>query len=129
MDHPDSPHPGRDRFVEAAIEAELNTGVRESTVEQAKAHLLIRLVRITAGSLITLVGAILGPIPGFPGIVVILLGLSILAVDVPFARRLRDGLISKADKATSFIPRKAKIALVAAGTAVSIAVPVLLFVR
>ena len=65
-------------FEEAAIEAELETGRREESIEQAKRHLLLRVARVTAGVVV---------LPG-PGFVVLAAGLALLAQDVPFARRL-----------------------------------------
>ena len=90
-------HHGRDHrlherleaFEEAAIEAELETGRREETVEQAKRHLLFRLGRIIAGTVVCFAGLLLLVFPG-PGLVVLAIGLAILAQDVPFARRLLD---------------------------------------
>lgn len=73
----------------AAIEAELETGRREETIEQAKRHLVVRLARITAGLLVCGVGVALLVLPG-PGLVVLAAGLALLAQDVPFARRLLD---------------------------------------
>ncbi len=82
-------HDRFEAFEEAAIEAELESGRREETVEQAKRNLLFRLARIIAGSLICLAGLFLLVLPG-PGLVVLAIGLAILAQDVPFARRLLD---------------------------------------
>jgi hypothetical protein len=76
-------------FEQAAIEAELETGRREETIEEAKRHLLIRVLRITAGVLVCGVGIALLVLPG-PGLVVLAAGLALLAQDVPFARRLLD---------------------------------------
>jgi Flp pilus assembly protein TadB len=76
-------------FEQAAIDAELETGRREETVEEAKRHLLVRVVRITAGVLVCGVGIALLVLPG-PGLVVLAAGLTLLAQDVPFARRLLD---------------------------------------
>jgi hypothetical protein len=95
-DRPDEhhEHPFHDTFEaleDAAIEAELESGLREETVAQAKRHLLFRLGRIVAGSLITLAGLFLLVLPG-PGLVVTAIGLALLAQDVPFARRLLDGV-------------------------------------
>jgi hypothetical protein len=78
-----------DRLEQEAIEAELETGRREETVEEAKRHILVRIARIAAGSLVTLAGVVMLVLPG-PGLVVIALGLALLAQDVPFARRLLD---------------------------------------
>ena len=82
-------HDRFEAFEAAAIEAELESGRREETVEQAKRNLLFRLGRIVAGSLICLAGLFLLVLPG-PGLVVLAIGLAILAQDVPFARRLLD---------------------------------------
>jgi hypothetical protein len=72
---------------QAAIETELETGRREESIEQAKRHLLLRVVRVTAGVLVCGVGLALLVLPG-PGLVVLAAGLALLAQDVPFARRL-----------------------------------------
>jgi hypothetical protein len=74
-------------WTAAAIEAELETGRREESEQAATASLVVRVARITAGSIVALLGLILIPLPG-PGFVVLGAGLSILAIDVPFARRL-----------------------------------------
>ena len=47
----------------------------------------MRVGRISAGTIVTLLGLSLLVLPG-PGLVVVAAGLSILAIDVPFARRL-----------------------------------------
>jgi UPF0716 family protein affecting phage T7 exclusion len=78
-----------DALEQAAIQAEFETGRREETVEEAKRHILIRIARILAGSLVCLAGVAMLVLPG-PGFVVLAIGLAILAQDVPFARRLLD---------------------------------------
>jgi hypothetical protein len=91
MEHPHREHL-RERIhelEEAAIEAELATGVREDTVEEAKRHIVWRIIRVTIGALVTAGGVALLALPG-PGLVVVAVGLGILAQDVPFARRLLD---------------------------------------
>ncbi len=90
--HDRRPHDHRlherfEAFEDAAIAAEIETGWREETEEQAKRHLLVRLARIVAGSLVCLAGLAMIVLPG-PGLVVLAIGLAILAQDVPFARRL-----------------------------------------
>lgn len=75
-----------ERVESAAIEAEFNTGIREETEEEAKAHILVRLVRITLGFLVVIVGIILLPLPG-PGWVVIAGGFVILSKDFVWAER------------------------------------------
>lgn len=54
---------------------------------RAGSSLLVRIARITVGSLVSLLGLVLIPLPG-PGLFVLGAGLSILAIDVPPARRL-----------------------------------------
>ena len=89
MGEPPEPPPEhvlRDRWREAAIEAEYATGKREETEEKARAHIAIRLARMTAGSLLLLAGVGMLALPG-PGWLTIALGLGLLAQDVPWAER------------------------------------------
>lgn len=79
----------RDRLREAALEAELQTGEREDTADQARAHVSIRVARMSAGAAVLIAGAILLPLPG-PGWVVIAVGLGILSKDVAWAERTLD---------------------------------------
>jgi hypothetical protein len=74
---------------DAAVEAEFATGKVEDTVQEAKRHILVRMARIFAGVVVTLIGIALLALPG-PGLVVMAIGLALLAQDVPFARRLLD---------------------------------------
>ncbi len=84
---PDSAEASHRRpLIEAAIEAEFETGVREDTVEQAKRHILFRLARMTLGFLVLIVGIIAIPAPG-PGWLIVALGLGILAQDFVWAER------------------------------------------
>lgn len=76
----------RQELIEAAVEAELTTGVREATEAKAKSHILIRLARIGLGLLVTLLGIIMLLAPG-PGALVIAAGLVILSRDVVWADR------------------------------------------
>ena len=78
-----------ERLEQAAIEAELDSGRREATVEQAKRHLLVRIGVVVAGTVVCLVGLLLLVLPG-PGLVVLLAGLLLLSTEVPFAARLVD---------------------------------------
>ena len=80
-------HHTLDELREAAIQAEFETGVHEATVEAAKAHVLLRLARITLGTLVTLLGVAALPLPG-PGWLIIAGGLAILSRDVEWAGRL-----------------------------------------
>jgi hypothetical protein len=88
--HPEhSFHERLEALEDAAIEAELETGRREETEQQAKRHVLFRFGRITAGTVVSLAGLFLLVLPG-PGLVVLAIGLAILAQDVRFAQRLLD---------------------------------------
>ena len=82
--HPD---PNHESFRDAAIRAEYETGRREATERAAKAHVAIRVLRMTVGSIVTLVGFIMMPLPG-PGLPIVAFGLAILARDVAWADRL-----------------------------------------
>ena len=82
-------HDAFEAFEDAAVEAELETGLREETVAEARRHVLFRAGRIVAGTVVTLAGLFLIVLPG-PGLVVVAIGLALLAQDVPFARRLLD---------------------------------------
>lgn len=77
----------KDRVEEAAIQAEFETGEREDTVEEAKSHALVRLGRMTLGTIVVIIGIIALPLPG-PGWLIIAGGLTILAKDVAWADRL-----------------------------------------
>lgn len=75
------------RVEEAAIEAEFETGEREETVEEAKAHALVRVARMSVGFLVVIIGIIALPLPG-PGWLIIAAGLTILSKDIAWAERL-----------------------------------------
>ena len=75
------------RFEEAAIEAEFETGYREETREEARRGVVTRLLRMTSGSLVTIIGVLMMPFPG-PGLLVVAVGLGILSRDVAWADRL-----------------------------------------
>ncbi len=85
VQHPDF----RERLREAALEAERHTGEHEDTDDEARAHVAIRVARMSAGSAVLIAGAILLPLPG-PGWVVIAIGLGILSKDVAWAERTLD---------------------------------------
>ncbi len=89
-------HPWRD----AALEAEFATGQHEETEQVARAHIAIRLARMSFGGVVCLLGIIAMVGPG-PGLLVLALGLTILARDVAWADRLlqrvRDRLPSDDD--------------------------------
>jgi hypothetical protein len=75
----------------SAIEAELETGRRETTIAEAKRSLLVRLVSGAAGFLLIIAGVVMLVVPG-PGILSIVIGLGLIAPDVPFAARLLERL-------------------------------------
>ena len=75
------------RFEEAAIEAEFETGYREETREQARRGVITRLFRMASGTLVTILGVIMMPLPG-PGLLIVAVGLGILSRDVAWADRL-----------------------------------------
>ena len=77
----------KDRLVDAAVAAEFETGEREDTIAEAKAHILIRIPRMILGFVIVIVGIIALPLPG-PGWLIILAGLGILSVDFVWAANL-----------------------------------------
>lgn len=77
---PSPGHPLRERIVEAAYEAERQTGRREETEAQVRRNVIFRLLRMGGGFLLIGVGISLLVLPG-PGWVMIVLGLSLL----PFA--------------------------------------------
>ena len=72
---------------DAAIEAELETGRREETIEAAKAHILIRLATIFGGFFLIILGIVLMPLPG-PGWAIVAGGLALLATEFTWANRL-----------------------------------------
>jgi hypothetical protein len=77
----ESPHPNWVEIIaDAAIEAEFETGEREETVEEARRHVVLRLLSIVGGFTLIGLGIALLPLPG-PGWLIILLGLDLL----PFA--------------------------------------------
>lgn len=104
-------------LAEAAIQAEYETGRREKTEQGAKAHVAVRVVRMTAGALVTLLGLAMMPLPG-PGLPVLAIGLAVLARDVAWADRLlghvRDRIPTDDDGG---ITRSALITMILSGTA------------
>ncbi len=77
----------RERLVEAAIGAELATGKREETTEEARRHVLIRLGRMAAGAALVLLGIAMTVLPG-PGLLTVAAGLLLLSRDFPWAARM-----------------------------------------
>lgn len=98
-------------FIDATIQAELDTGLREPNIATAKRHLLVRLVRLAIAIPMLLVGLALLILPG-PGLLLILAALGLLSVDFAFAANLRAQLVRRADSATAWIPRPVRNALV-----------------
>jgi len=84
---PDPNAPFGERLVDAAVQAEFETGVREETVAEAKSGVMVRVARITLGFIVTIVGIVAIPLPG-PGWLIVIAGLSILARDFVWAANL-----------------------------------------
>ena len=76
-----------ERITDAAIAAEIETGRREETLEEARRGVLRRLARIAAGSFLVLAGLLMWVLPG-PGLLTIAAGLLVLSRDFPWAARL-----------------------------------------
>lgn len=76
----------RQRLREAALAAEYQTGEREDTEAEARAHIAIRVARMTGGTILLVAGVAMLALPG-PGWLVIALGLGLLAKDVAWADR------------------------------------------
>jgi hypothetical protein len=115
-------------FLDAALEAEQRTGDHEPTTVAARPHLVVRLGRMAAGFLVLLAGVMLLVLPG-PGLALIIAGLSILSVDIAFARRLRTALIERSDRATGFLPKRLRTGLLVAGSASGLVLSGLLIMR
>ena len=77
----------RERIREAAIQAEYATGVHEDTEEQARRHVLIRVGTIVIGFLVLIAGLAMLVLPG-QGIITVIIGLTILARELPWAERM-----------------------------------------
>jgi hypothetical protein len=85
--HSDADETLAERVVDAAIAAELETGRREETVEEARRSVLRRMARIVAGSFLVLAGLLMWVLPG-PGLLTIAAGLLVLSRDFPWAARM-----------------------------------------
>jgi Putative transmembrane protein (PGPGW) len=74
-------------------------------------HHTKRILRIMSGIVLLLVGLVmmLPGVPG-PGILLVIAGLSILAIDFVWAHRLKTHLKGHADKVVSKLRRKPKVA-------------------
>jgi hypothetical protein len=73
--------------VDAAIDAELETGAREESVDEARRSILRRIGRLVAGSFLVLAGLVMWVLPG-PGLLTIAAGLLVLSRDFPWAARM-----------------------------------------
>ncbi|WP_421120374.1 PGPGW domain-containing protein [Aquihabitans daechungensis] len=85
----------RERLKEAAIQAEYATGVQEDTEEQARRHVLIRLGTIVVGFIVLIAGLAMLVLPG-QGIITVIIGLTILARELPWAERVLEYAKKKA---------------------------------
>lgn len=92
----------REFLLDAAIEAEKDTGRREKTDDEARHSLWLRLARLVGGWLILLIGLAAIPLPG-PGWLLVLLGLSLL----PY--RWTENLIREIRKRVPGIPEDGRI--------------------
>jgi flagellar biosynthesis component FlhA len=73
----------------------------ELPIRQAK-----KVIRISAGLAVILIGMGLGFVPGIPGFPLVFLGLSILAVDFVWAHRLKTKMQDTAKKAVDMVRGK-----------------------
>jgi len=93
---PPAPAPTRrERLREAAIQAEYATGVQEDTEEQARRHVLIRVGTIIVGFIVLIAGLAMLVLPG-QGIITVIIGLGILARELPWAERMLEYAKKKA---------------------------------
>ena len=107
----------RESLRDAAIHAEYETGIRESTEAAAKAHIAVRIARMSVGSVVCLVGLALMVLPG-PGLPVLAVGLAILARDVAWADRLLGHVTARIPKGEDGgISRAAIVTMVVGGLA------------
>ena len=106
-----------DSLAEALLAAEYETGRREKTEAGAKAHVAIRIARMSLGAVVTVGGLVMMPLPG-PGLPVLAVGLAILARDVAWADRLLTHVTDRIPTDDDGgISRSAIITMVLSGTA------------
>jgi hypothetical protein len=111
------PHPDGESLREAALHAEYETGIRESTERAAKAHIAVRLTRMSIGTIVCLVGLSLMVLPG-PGLPVLAAGLAILARDVAWADRLLGHVTARIPKGEDgSVSRAAIVTMIVGGLA------------
>ena len=109
--------PERETLREAALHAEYETGIHESTERAAKAHIAVRLVRMSIGAVVTLTGLAMMPLPG-PGLPIVAIGLAILARDVAWADRLLGHVTARIPKGEDGgISRAALVTMIVSGLA------------
>ncbi len=107
----------RESLREAALHAEYETGIRESTERAAKAHIAVRIVRMSIGAIVCLAGLALMVLPG-PGLPVLAIGLAILARDVAWADRLLGHVTARIPKGEDgSFSRAAIVTLIVGGLA------------
>jgi uncharacterized protein (TIGR02611 family) len=80
---------------EAAIQAEYATGRQEETEEEARRHVVIRVGTIVVGFVILIAGLAMLVLPG-QGIITVIIGLTILARELPWAERMLEYAKKKA---------------------------------
>ena len=88
-----------DELLDAAIDAELDTGTREPSRAAARASVVRRVGRLCAGGILLVAGLALMVLPG-PGLVVVVAALALLARDIPWAARTLERVQSRADAVT-----------------------------
>lgn len=79
----------RDMLEDAAIQAEMATGLQERTEQAARRNVVLRLGTIVVGFVVLLGGLAMMVLPG-PGIVGILAGLGILSRELAWAERMME---------------------------------------
>lgn len=85
----------RQLLRDAALHAELTTGAHERTEDAARRNILLRIGTIILGAIVLVAGIAMLVLPG-PGIVVVIIGLGILARELPWAERLLEYAKKKA---------------------------------
>jgi len=94
----EQPHPHQSRMEllrEAAIQAEYATGAHEETEEEARRHVIIRVGTIAVGFIVLIAGLAMLVLPG-QGIITVIIGLTILARELPWAERMLEYAKKKA---------------------------------
>jgi uncharacterized protein (TIGR02611 family) len=91
----DRPPTRREQLREAAIQAEYATGRQEDTEEQARRHVILRVGTIIVGFIVLIAGLAMLVLPG-QGIITVIIGLTILARELPWAERVLEYAKKKA---------------------------------